>query len=60
MYSRTDWLAISVVCPWHCLLRSDEPVDKNFQYPEQTYNEHEKVKHVQIAHEIITSKSKSA
>lgn len=57
MYSRTDWLAISVVWPvpfGTCLLRSDEPVlDKNFQYLEQTYNEHEKVKHAQIAHEII-------
>ena len=56
MYSRTDWLAISVVWPvpfGTCLLRSDEYVlDKNFQYPEQTYNEHEKVKHEYIAHEI--------
>ena len=60
MYSRTDWLAISVVWPvpfGTCLLRSDEYVlDKNFQYLEKAYNEHEASKHKYVAHTIGDTK----
>ena len=60
MYSRTDWLAVSVVWPvpfGTCLLRSDEYVlDKSYQYLEEAYNKHEVEKHEYIAHTVGDTK----
>jgi hypothetical protein len=60
MYSRTDWLAVSVVWPvpfGSCLLRSDDFVlDKNYQYLEEAYNAHEAQKHDYIAHTVGDTK----
>lgn len=61
MYSRTDWLALSVVWPVpfnNCLLRNDDPViDKDFGYLLDLYNQHEKEKHKPIFHKIGDDKS---
>jgi len=61
MYSRTDWLAISVVWPvpfGSCLLRSDEYVlDKNFQYLDNAYNQAEAVKHQHVFHKVGDTKN---
>tara|TARA_B100000123_G_scaffold86049_1_gene62251 strand:- start:248 stop:1147 length:900 start_codon:yes stop_codon:yes gene_type:complete len=61
MYSRTDWLAISVVWPvpfGACLLRSDENVvGQTFQYLEHTYKRHEEEKHDVIFHKVGDTKN---
>ena len=60
MYSRTDWLAISVVWPvpfGTCLLRNDDPVlDKNYQYLEEVYNTYEEKKHQMSFHKVGDTK----
>jgi len=60
MYSRTDWLALSVVWPvpfGSCLLRSDEFVlDKNFKYLEEAYYAHEEKKHQEWFHKVGDTK----
>ena len=60
MFSRTDWLAISVVWPvpfGTCLLRNDDPVlDKNYQYLEEVYNTHEEKKHQMLFHKVGDTK----
>jgi hypothetical protein len=54
MYSRTDWLALSVVwpVPFGCaLIRQDGPIqDKSFQRLEQEYNQEEQRRHDALAH----------
>ena len=56
MYSKTDWLALSVVwpTPFDCaLIRSDEDLsDKDFAYIKQQYEESEKEKHQSFSHII--------
>ena len=56
MYSRTDWLAVSVVWPVpfsSALLRQDVTVhDKDYQYIERTYNQEEQRRHEALAHTI--------
>tara|TARA_B100001778_G_C18589104_1_gene631342 strand:- start:1394 stop:2281 length:888 start_codon:yes stop_codon:yes gene_type:complete len=52
LYSRTNWLAISVVWPapfGTCLLRNNEPVlDKTYQHLEHVYNTEEARRHEQL------------
>ena len=60
IYSRTDWLAISVVWPvpfGTCLFRREEEVlDKSYQYLEQTYNEEEARRHEKLFHSVGDTK----
>ena len=52
MYSKTSWLALSVVWPTpfkDCLLRNDDPIiDKDFNYLNELYTTHESEKHKQL------------
>lgn len=61
MYSRTDWLAISVVWPTPfgaCLLRSDQNVvSQSFKYLEDTYKQYEEQNHEIIFHKVGDSKN---
>jgi hypothetical protein len=56
IYSKTDWLALSVVWPTpfnSALLRHDTTVyDKDFQWIEKSYNQEEQRRHDELAHEI--------
>jgi len=56
LYSKTDWLSISVVWPVpfsSALLRQDIPLyDKDYQFIEQTYNDEEQRRHDALSHSI--------
>ena len=56
IYSRTDWLALSVVwpVPFGCaLIRKEGPLqDKSFQQLEKEYNDEEQRRHDALAHNI--------
>ena len=60
IYSRTDWLALSVVWPvpfGQCLIRTDESLnDKNFQWIDETYNKAEADRHATLFHKVGDTK----
>tara|TARA_B110000046_G_scaffold3077_2_gene3321 strand:+ start:7247 stop:8152 length:906 start_codon:yes stop_codon:yes gene_type:complete len=60
IYSRTDWLALSVVWPvpfGQCLIRTDESLnDKNFQWIDETYNKAEADRHTTLFHKVGDTK----